>query len=66
MLYPNPASTQPKVIDAHSQYLTTEQLTNGFKDPNTGDSSNSLLAAPLPKGWSTNQESLIQDFNYHF
>ena len=66
MLYPNPASTQPKVIDAHSQYLTTEQLTNGFKDPNTGDYSNLLPAALLPKSWSTNHESLIQDFNNHF
>ena len=64
--YSNPALTQPKVIDAHSQYLTTEQLTNCFKDSNTVDSSNLLPTALLPKGWSTNRQSLIQDFNNHF
>ena len=66
MSYSKPALTQPKVIAAQSQYLTTEQLTNCFKDPNTVDSSNHLPAALLPKGWSTNHGSLIQDFNHHF
>ncbi|KAL9126400.1 MAG: hypothetical protein Q9217_004545 [Psora testacea] len=66
MSYSNPASTQRKVIDAQSQYLTTEQLTNYFKDPSTVDFSNLLPTALLPKGWSINRESLIQDFNNHF
>ena len=66
MSYSTPASTQPKVMAAHSQYLTTEQLTNCFQDPNTVNSSNHLPAALLPKGWSTNRGCPIQELNHHF
>ena len=66
MSYSNPASKQSQVIDANSQYLTIDKLTNCVKDSNTVDSSNLLPTTLLPKGWSTNRESLAQDFANHF
>ena len=64
--YSKPSLTRPKVITAHSQYLTIQQLTNYFQEPNTIDPVYHLPAALRSKGWSSNHECLILYFNQYF
>ncbi|KAL9104031.1 MAG: hypothetical protein Q9163_000970 [Psora crenata] len=64
MSYSNPASIQPKVINAQSQYLTTKAADNCFKDSNSVDNSNFIPTALLPKGWFTDREGLILAFSH--